>query len=111
MFCFPIAGNTCKSVIDLNPSQTGKRLVNHVAESENVTSEESCQILCFMNAQICRSINFKKTKDKNGKHLCEVNNSTARKKPAHLKNHAEFDYQEAKVGRQLLLLADQPLVN
>ena len=64
-----------------------------------------------MNAQICRSINFKTKKDQNGKHLCEVNNSTARKNPGDLK-HAEFDYQEAKVGRRLLLLlADQPLVN
>ena len=96
------------------PSQTGKRLENHVAKSENVTSKESCQILCFMNAQICRSINFNQTEDKNGKHLCEVNNWTAPKHPAHLKKRAEFDYQEAKVGRQLLLLllllADQPLV-
>ena len=51
-----------------------------------------------MNAEICRSINFKKTKDKNGKHLCEVNNSTATKDPGDLKKAAEFDYQEAKVG-------------
>ena len=57
-----------------------------------------------MNAEICRSINCKKTKDKNGKHLCEVNNSTATKHHDDLKKHAEFDYQEAKVGRQLLLL-------
>ena len=111
VFCFLVAGDACEAVVNLNPSQTGKRLVNHVAESGNVTSEESCQILCFMNAEICRSINFKKTKDKNGKHLCEVNNSTATKHHKDLKTHAEFDYQEGKVGRQLLLrLADQPLV-
>ena len=46
------------------------------------------------------------------KHLCEVNNSTTTKHHDDLKKHAEFDYQElVKVGRQLLLLADQPLAS
>ena len=83
--------------MDFNPPQSDKRLENHTVKAIDVTSEEACQILCFMNADVCRSYNFNLTESSTGQHACELNNSTATAHPADLNSSAEFDYRETKV--------------
>ena len=95
-----IAGDRCQGVMNFSPLQSGKRFENHIVETAEVTSEASCQIRCFMNLEICRSINFNHTESSKG-HFCELNNSTAKEHPTDLKNRPEFDYHETKVWRRI----------
>ena len=51
-----------------------KALKGHEISSENVTSEGSCRVLCFMEPK-CVSINVGPFEE--GKHRCELNDVTA----------------------------------
>ena len=74
----------------------GKRMVNHEINSHDVTNEEFCGALCFMEPS-CVSYNFK-MKGGTGKHKCELNNATHKEHNEDLEENSDYLYRGAKVS-------------
>nr|XP_058950979.1 uncharacterized protein LOC131778575 [Pocillopora verrucosa] len=53
----------------------GRRLINHVIRVVDVTMEEFCETMCFLEPD-CVSINLDRRADVYGKYKCELNNVT-----------------------------------
>lgn len=73
----------------------GMRLINHVINTADVTNEEFCGALCFMEPS-CVSYNFM-MKGGTGKHKCELNNATHKEHNEDLEEDSDYLYRGAKV--------------
>ena len=80
----------CRS-IEFKEPVVNKAMNNHVIRSEEVLSEGSCRLLCYMEPN-CVSINLGPLKG--GKHKCELNNNTDEN---HLENKEDFTYLAVEV--------------
>ena len=68
---------------------------NHVIKSEEVPSEGSCRLMCYMEPN-CVSINLGPLQG--GKHKCELNNATDENQFANcLANKLDFTYLAIEV--------------
>ena len=85
-------GSTCRDLL-FDFLENGKRLENHVIDLKQSSTEDFCQVLCYMNNK-CVSINFRQTPDSSGVHLCELNDSDKQQHPDDLKDEKEFSYRE-----------------
>ena len=75
----------------------GKRLKDNVIHTADVIVEGSCRTLCYMEPN-CVSYNFNTTASHNGRHHCELNNSTHEgDKHDKLVTEKDFFYRGAKV--------------
>ena len=74
----------------------GKRLINHFIHTAGVVVEGSCRTLCYMEPN-CVSYNFKTTASHNGRHHCELNNSTHKGAKHDLLVAADYVYCGTKV--------------
>ena len=72
---FSEAGN-CRT-LEFRPEKAfeGRRLINHVIRVVDVTMEEFCETMCFLEPD-CVSINLDRRADVYGKYKCELNNVT-----------------------------------
>ena len=72
----------------------GKRLMNHVIQAVDVTGEDFCRALCYMEPS-CVSYNFMRRVDAQ-KHRCELNNFTHDGHEDDLKEYLRYLYHGAK---------------
>ena len=75
----------------------GKRLINHVIRVAEVTTEDFCENVCFMEPD-CVSINLDKRVNGHGGYKCELNNVTHERHEHDLKNEDHYLYRAAEVG-------------
>ena len=73
----------------------GKRLMNHMIGSADVTDKQFCGALCFMEPN-CVSYNLME-KSGTGKHKCELNNATHEGHEEDLEENPDYVYRGAKV--------------
>ena len=73
----------------------GQRLMNHVIRSADVSNEDFCGALCFMEPN-CVSYNLM-TKNENGKHKCELNNATYEEHKNDMEEDPNYEHRGAKV--------------
>ena len=73
----------------------GQRLINHVIRSADVSNEDFCGALCFMEPN-CVSYNLM-TKNENGKHKCELNNATYEEHKQDMEEDPNYEHRGAKV--------------
>lgn len=73
----------------------GTRLINHVINIADVIDEDFCEILCFEDYN-CVSYNLM-TESENGKHKCELNNSTHEGHENDLEENSNYVYHGAEV--------------
>ena len=72
-----------------------KAMKNHLIKSEEVPSEGSCRLMCYMEPN-CVSINLGPLE--RGKHKCELNNATDENQFAHfLGDEPAFTYLAIEV--------------
>ena len=74
-----------------------RRLVNHTMKTVHVIDLDQCELLCYLNDD-CVSLNIKKDKN-DGKHECELNNSTHLEHDIDLITDAVFYYRGSKVSK------------
>ena len=74
----------------------GKRLINHVIRTMDVTKKDLCITFCYMEPN-CVSFNFKVPTNDNGDHECELNNATHEGHEHELKKNSSFAYHGAQV--------------
>ncbi|XP_020610636.1 venom prothrombin activator hopsarin-D-like [Orbicella faveolata] len=70
--CCGCFDDECRNIIFKEPV-ANKAMKNHVIKSEEVPSEGSCRLMCYMEPN-CVSINLGALEE--GKHKCELNNAT-----------------------------------
>ena len=75
----------------------GKRLINHVIRVAEVTTEDFCENVCFMEPD-CVSINLDKRVSGHGVYKCELNNVTHERHEHDLKDEDRYFYRAAEVG-------------
>ena len=75
----------------------GKRLINHVIRTAEVTDDGLCRALCYVEPN-CVSYNFLKRVDTET-HICELNNSTYQGNEGDMKANSNYLYREAKVRK------------
>lgn len=73
----------------------GRRLMNHVIRITDVTLEDFCETLCYMEPN-CVSYNIM-TSGETGKHKCELNNVTHEGHEEDLVNNSSYTHRGAKV--------------
>ena len=73
-----------------------RRLMNHTIKTVLAEDLDQCELLCYLNDD-CVSLNIKKDRN-NGKHLCELNNSTHLEDDIDLITDAVFYYRGSKVS-------------
>ena len=75
----------------------GKRLLNHTIKTLQVRDLDECELQCYYEHD-CVSINFKNEASKtDGKHTCELNNSTHDSKEQDLVEVKHYFYRGTKV--------------
>ena len=75
------------------------RLKNHTIRTTDVINEDFCKMECYQEAN-CISYNFKKKKEDNGRHKCDLNNATYEHDNEHsgdLVNSEDYVYHGAEV--------------
>jgi len=77
-----------------------KRLVNHWVKNLTVNGLDECEYHCYLDAN-CVSLNIK-NKDPDGKHECELNNSTHMEHGSYLDDNQIYYYRGAEVGDYIL---------
>ena len=84
----------CRDIVFKEPV-ANKAMKNHVIRSEEVPSEGSCRLMCYMEPN-CVSINVGPLE--RGKHKCELNNATDENQFADfLGNEPAFTYLAIEV--------------
>ena len=73
-----------------------RRLMNHTIKKVLAEDLDQCELLCYLNDD-CVSLNIKKDRI-NGKHECELNNSTHLENDIDLITDAVFYYRGSKVS-------------
>ncbi|XP_066025909.1 cubilin-like [Pocillopora verrucosa] len=73
----------------------GKRLINHVIRVTEVTTEDFCENVCFMEPD-CVCINLDKRVNGHGGYKCELNNVTHERHEHDLKNEDHYLYRAAE---------------
>ena len=61
--------------IEFKEPVANKAMKNHVIRREEVPSEGSCRLMCYMEPY-CVSINLGPLEEARGKHKCDLNNAT-----------------------------------
>ena len=90
----------CRDIVFKEPV-ANKAMKNHVIGSEEVPSEGSCRLMCYMEPN-CVSINLGPLVG--GKHKCELNNATDENQFANsLVNRPAFTYLAIEVMSQKIL--------
>ena len=84
----------CRDIVFKEPV-ANKAMKNHVIKSEEVPSEGSCRLMCYMEPN-CVSINLGPLGG--GKHKCELNNATDENQFANsLVDELDFTYLAIEV--------------
>ena len=82
-----------------------RRLMNHSIRTVLAEDLDQCELLCYLNDD-CVSLNIKKDR-KNGKHECELNNSTHLEDDIDLITDAVFYYRGSKVSNNSNIYASR----
>ncbi|KAJ7393388.1 hypothetical protein OS493_006360 [Desmophyllum pertusum] len=82
----------CRQV-EIDPSIVDRTLVGHVFKSMEIQASSGCEVNCFIEAD-CVSFNNRPLQ--NGKHLCELSNSTHLVRPGDLKDREGTVYTTFK---------------
>ena len=65
----------CRELRFISAPIHGCRLKNHVIRTIRVSNEDICEWQCYLEPN-CVSYNFRKQKEANGEHKCDLNNAT-----------------------------------
>lgn len=75
----------------------GQRLINNVIQVSGISAQDSCELLCYLEAN-CVSYNF--VEGNNGVKQCELNNSTYEGNEWDLEQDSNSVYRGAMVNVQ-----------
>jgi len=81
--------------LEFQEALQGKRLVNHVIMVHDVTMEDFCDVLCYMEHS-CASCNLMSNSETKG-HRCELNNATYEEYENDLEENPDYKYHGTKV--------------
>ena len=99
-----ILSDQCRT-LKFSPTKAfiGRRLINHVIRVSDVSIDNFCMALCYMEPN-CVSFNLKLAASDNGNHKCELNNSTHEGYENDLSQNPNYKYHGAEVRNIILHL-------